>query len=104
MHKFIFVLNILRGSLCCSGLLTPCNPKGRASSVVRIDIPELSIGCRCQCLFLTENDMLTCLWIEEIYNRKENCVEQRPNYVESPSKILNSDRSDIDNDKVGDPV
>jgi hypothetical protein len=50
------------------------------------------------------HDELTCLWVQEVNHRQKYRVEDSPYNPELPSNTLNSDRSDLNDSKVGDPA
>ena len=47
---------------------------------------------------------LTSLRIDKVYDWEKDSVENRPYDPEFPSKVLDSNWGDFDDDEVGDPV
>lgn len=63
----------------------------------RVSAPLLNLN-------LSEGEMLlTSLRIEEVYDGHESGIEDSENDPEFPSKVLDADRSDFNDDKIGKP-
>jgi hypothetical protein len=53
--------------------------------------------------YLSEENLHTSLRIEEVYDGHESGIEDSENNPEFPSKVLDADRSDFNDDEIGKP-
>jgi hypothetical protein len=79
-YLFFFVLNVLHRSLGAGDGLVPEDQQLGVLSIHAVDIFQRSVGG---------------LGVEEIDDRHEGAVEDRPNDIELPFKALDSGRSDF---------